>query len=809
MLALAVLVAAVAAATPRVVVHADVNGWVDPLPGQNGNSNWRTHGCDASGTYVSGRVHMGADYPAGVGTAVYAIGAGTAVRVGGNDTEDEVLQVRHQSADGTVFVANYGHINIATKFGGNGVKDIGVARGEVLGHVRPHSGGDHLHFGIYESASPNTTNWGTRACPLGASDGLHRAPGTFLRAHPGSHTLSASAVTVTMPEGNYQYRPIHYAYTVTNPSSSPINAMAFFLAFRDPYGSNYDHPCDNGINVTIPAGGSWACHTSGPNGYGSLGTYRIFPAWQNAPGSWPALGPEQTFTLVGPWAQLRLTGGPALSFPQGQHPNRPATITFTVTNQSGSSATAAPLTVAVRTPDNQNVDVPCGTVTLASWESHTCTASRPGGFPVTGTYTYWVDWLNGDGWHGAGQFGGMRTFALTTAPATPPPSNPPPATPPPGPAPLHAIAPTRLFDTRAGQPDGAVAVPKAPVAAGGTLRAKVAGAAGVPASGAVAVSLNVTAVGPDTAGYITVFPCGQMPVASNVNYLAGDTVPNAVIAPMSAAGEVCFYSSARTELVADVNGWFATEAGFTPVTPARLVDTRELTAQGAVQVPKRRYEGSSILRFHVTGAGGVPTGAAAVALNVTAVDAAGPGYLTVYPCGTRPTASNVNYADARAVPNAVIAPLSAAGEVCVYSKTAAHVIIDVNGWFAAGSGFTSVTPVRLVDTRPSQPAGAVAVAKQTYGGALELRFQVADVAGIPTTGVEAVSLNVTVTEPTEAGFLTVHPCGQRPNASNVNYAAGQTIPNAVLAPVSAGGELCIYSRAAAHLVVDVNGWFAS
>jgi hypothetical protein len=43
-----------------------------------------------------------------------------------------------------------------------------------------------------------------------------------------------------------------------------------------------------------------------------------------------------------------------------------------------------------------------------------------------------------------------------------------------------------------------------------------------------------------------------------LNYVAGQVVPNAVIAPVSAAGEVCLFSSVDTHLLADVNGWFAT-----------------------------------------------------------------------------------------------------------------------------------------------------------------------------------------------------------------------------------------------------------
>lgn len=72
-----------------------------------------------------------------------------------------------------------------------------------------------------------------------------------------------------------------------------------------------------------------------------------------------------------------------------------------------------------------------------------------------------------------------------------------------------------------------------------------------------AVSMNVTVTQPDSAGHIIVYPCDQpRPVASNLNYVQGQTVPNAVIAQVDANGEVCFYSHARTHLIADINGVF-------------------------------------------------------------------------------------------------------------------------------------------------------------------------------------------------------------------------------------------------------------
>ena len=75
-------------------------------------------------------------------------------------------------------------------------------------------------------------------------------------------------------------------------------------------------------------------------------------------------------------------------------------------------------------------------------------------------------------------------------------------------------------------------------------------------------------------------------------------------------------------------------------------------------------------------------------------------------------------------------------------------------------------------------------------------------------GVIAVSLNVAVTNPEAAGFLTVHPCGNRPFTANVNFVRGETVSNAVLAPLSSTGTLCFYSLVPTD-VVDINAYFVA
>jgi hypothetical protein len=123
---------------------------------------------------------------------------------------------------------------------------------------------------------------------------------------------------------------------------------------------------------------------------------------------------------------------------------------------------------------------------------------------------------------------------------------------------VGTMVPARLLETRSGPNDSTVDGLFEGIGrrgAGSTLALTVAGRGGVPVD-ADAVFLNVTAVVPDANGFVTVFPCGAArPQASNVNYFAGEVVPNAVLAEVGVGGEVCIYTLAATHLIADVNGY--------------------------------------------------------------------------------------------------------------------------------------------------------------------------------------------------------------------------------------------------------------
>ena len=59
-----------------------------------------------------------------------------------------------------------------------------------------------------------------------------------------------------------------------------------------------------------------------------------------------------------------------------------------------------------------------------------------------------------------------------------------------------------------------------------------------------------------------------------------------------------------------------------------------------------------------------------------------------------------------------------------------------------------------------------------------------------------------------SGYITAYPCDTpRPNAPNLNYTGGQTIPNNVIVKTGTGGTVCWYSQQTTHLIADINGAF--
>ncbi|APU40101.1 peptidoglycan recognition protein [Streptomyces sp. TN58] len=367
------------------------------------------------------------------------------------------------------------------------------------------------------------------------------------------------------------------------------------------------------------------------------------------------------------------------------------------------------------------------------------------------------------------------------------------------------VLPKRLMDTRTG-----VGVPQAKVGPGGVVPLKVAGVQGVPAYGVTSVVLNVTATNPTEAGHVSVYPNGTVRTsASNLNFTPGQTIPNLVVVPVH-DGIIQFYNSAGSvDLIADITGYFlASGEGSTHMNlgPKRVLDTRD----GTGGVPTAPVGQGGVLDLDLSAVDGLPTsdGLTAVVLNVTATNPTTSSHVSVFPSGTtRTSASNLNFTAGQTIPNLVVVPV-VNGRVSFYNNAGSvDLIADITGYFttsSAGAKHSNLGPKRLMDTRSGLGAAKAPVGE---GGVVTLA--VAGVEGVPATGVTAVILNVTATNPTTSSYVSVFPSGTtRTSASNLNFTAGQTIPNLVVVPV-VDGKVSFYNNAGSvDLIADITGYFS-
>ncbi|MCL4449325.1 MAG: alpha/beta hydrolase fold domain-containing protein [Actinobacteria bacterium] len=286
-------------------------------------------------------------------------------------------------------------------------------------------------------------------------------------------------------------------------------------------------------------------------------------------------------------------------------------------------------------------------------------------------------------------------------------------------------------------------------------------------------------------------------------------------------------------------------SAYIPLTPARIVDTRCSTYPQpglctGENLPNANSSLSTLsakqtLSVEVAGLAEIPTTASAVVLNITAIDPTASGYLTVWPAGeVKPTASSLNYTSGETVPNlsevALGTTTSCTGCISIYSYASSDVVVDVEGYYGPPSGgatFSPITPYRICDTRVPKTSsilqnqcninGASPIgAKQTLNvevSGYNSPYLPSGQTPVPTTA-SAVVLNVTAIDPTTSGYLTVWPEGlSQPTASNLNFTSGETVPNAVVVPLSTGsspGEISIYNfYGNTDVTVDVTGYFSA
>ena len=326
----------------------------------------------------------------------------------------------------------------------------------------------------------------------------------------------------------------------------------------------------------------------------------------------------------------------------------------------------------------------------------------------------------------------------------------------------------------------------------------------------------MTVTGATKAGYLSLYSIDDQRdqpylLSSNLNYAAGETVANSVTVTVPYDGMISVYSSAGSPYaIIDVAGWYTDTAGYSdqkggyhPLTPERLLDTRR--GLGGTTLSE-----GVVRELQVGGVGGVPANAKAVVFSLTGLNANKATWMTAWPTGeTAPVVSNLNLTTGQIVSNQVIVKLGTDGKVSlVNARGSLDAVADVTGWYddggadaATGFVYHAISPTRAIDTRnaPQQP----------LQGGVTRTYDLAALAGLPNVGVAAVTANVTITQPSAAGWLTVWPANGEgpPTASLLNFARAQTVPNLGSLTLHQNQANFAINTGTAHLLVDVTGWF--
>ncbi|MFJ9713894.1 hypothetical protein [Streptomyces sp. NPDC101234] len=344
-----------------------------------------------------------------------------------------------------------------------------------------------------------------------------------------------------------------------------------------------------------------------------------------------------------------------------------------------------------------------------------------------------------------------------------------------------------------------------------TASFQVLGQGGVPASGVAAVSLDITAANATSSGsYLQMWPDGTTRPypGSVINFSSSADTSNSAIIAVGSDGKVDVYNSSGTvDVIVSVNGYFTSAAGTTspggyvPVTPARIVDTRDGTG-----APQATIAPGGTLNVQVDGVDGV-TDEASVYANITVPSPGAAGSLYAYATGASPGQPTVSYKSVTTAQGTVV-PVGTGGQITLKngsSTQSVNVVIDIYGYFteapSSGGSFTAVQD-RLLDTRTSTAVASHSSVSVAVGGN----------DGIPTTFGAAV-LNLTTTSQEHGGFLQVWGTGPTtpPGLSVDNFQASTTTADQVIVAPGTQGAVTIYNDSAGtiQLIVDLQGWFSS
>src|SRR5664279_1604357 len=368
-----------------------------------------------------------------------------------------------------------------------------------------------------------------------------------------------------------------------------------------------------------------------------------------------------------------------------------------------------------------------------------------------------------------------------------------------------AVIPCRLVDTRPQYGGGD------PIQGGTHQDFPISGApnCGIPTS-AAAYSLNVTVVPQGYLGFLTIWPAGQQrPGTSTLNSLDGRIKANAAIIPAGTSGDVSVYVTQTANVILDIDGYFAPASGstlvFYPLPPCRVADTRKDTFPPGLGSPYLTGRQERPFPMLNATACNIPSSAAAYSLNFTVVPHGPLGYLTVWPTGqARPNVSTLNDVPGQNIANAAIVVAGAGGEVSVYPTDDTDLVIDINGYFALGTGGLSLypaAPCRVIDTRK-------------VGGGLPFSVTLSPPVDVlnspcePPATAQAYVFSATVVPQGALSYLTLWPDGtDRPLVSTLNAQDGSISSNMAIVP-STNGKVDAFAAGLTQLILDISSYFA-
>jgi hypothetical protein len=281
----------------------------------------------------------------------------------------------------------------------------------------------------------------------------------------------------------------------------------------------------------------------------------------------------------------------------------------------------------------------------------------------------------------------------------------------------------------------------------------------IPAT-ARAYSLNYTAVPRKALGFLTTWPAGQtQPLVSTLNSTTGAVTANAAIVPSGTNGDISVFVTDASDLVIDVNGYFAPlgPGGLSlhNLTPCRVLDTRN----PAGSTP---FNGAKDL--NVSAACGAPASAKSYVLNATVVPPGPLGFLTLWPQGaTQPLVSTLNAIDGAVTSNMAIVP-AANGSISIFGSNPTHLVMDISGYFIEP---TTGPPPTIVQMTPGSAVAGSAAFTMTVTGTNFVPASVVQFNGSArtTTFVSSTQLQAAITAADVASVAVAHVAVLNPQAN--------------------------------------------